>query len=262
MFGNSIDQKLHAEYRIISLTKKEANQSITEKQIRNIIKLASQFINEIKIDCYLQSYLPKFIHEVTDQLIRKCYYDVEKICQELYYHLKSGNGYIARFNPILLFAAGSNNAAMLLGSSKQGKAALFYIVNYVSKEKVEIAHCNSVLREAIKNTAKFPSRADNIGTDKRKGMHVFTRALNKLNLRMEVADYQIAASLLGLPIEITSENFVYISPISHIKLMEYVIQSKNIEIKIIKISSFENKKYNDTSLVSTENDQMRKEHDE
>ena len=46
------------------------------------------------------------------------------------------------------------------------------------------------------------------------------RCVNKLNLLMEILDYQTAAALLGLPAEITSDTFLYFNSAAAIALCE------------------------------------------
>ena len=108
--------------------------------------------------------------------------------------------------------AGCHNAAFMLGSSEQAKGALFYIANYVAKSKVALEQCFTVLNQVTNHVKKHPSNADDSGTTRRTSMHVLQRTLNRLNLLMEVSDYQVAAALIGLPTEITTGIFTYFSP--------------------------------------------------
>ena len=127
---------------------------------------------------------------------------------------------------------------------------------------MEVAHCLSILKETINHVNHYASVAEDTGTDQRTGMHVLTRTLNKLNLMMEVADYQIAACLLGLPTEITSESFTYMNVISHFNFMEHDKKSKKIEDEIININNLEENNSDDETLDSSEDASMYREEDD
>lgn len=68
--------------------------------------------------------------------------------------------------------------------------------------------CVLALADAQEHVAKYPSRADDTGTDIRTAQHLLTRTLNGLNCKMEISDTQAASALLGFPTEVTSDVFV------------------------------------------------------
>lgn len=69
--------------------------------------------------------------------------------------------------------------------------------------------CVLALADAQEHVAKYPSKADDAGTDPdvRTAQHLLTRTLNSLNSKMEISDTQAASALLGFPTEVTSDVF-------------------------------------------------------
>ncbi len=51
-------------------------------------------------------------------------------------------------------------------------------------------------------------------------MQVLEKTLNRLNLLMEISDYQAAAALIGLPTELTSDKFLYFNAAGAIAFCE------------------------------------------
>jgi hypothetical protein len=131
---------------------------------------------------------------------------------EIVSRLKDINLYVVEHSPIISYCTGSHNNVVNLGSSEQAKGAMFYITPYLTKNKIALEHCLTVLQKVREHVNLYPSKAANTGTEIRTVQHVLTRTLNKLNCLMEISDYQAAASLLALPSEITSDTFAYVSP--------------------------------------------------
>ena len=119
------------------------------------------------------------------------------------------NGYVVDFNPVLLYCTNSHHNASLLGSTEQSNAAMLYVSPYVVKGKMELAMCIAVMEQTRKDINQFPSKADDARTNpsQRQVQHFLTRCLNKMNALVELSDYQVAADLLHLPCQITSELF-------------------------------------------------------
>jgi hypothetical protein len=148
---------------------------------------------------------------------------------ELVKRLLDANGYVVDHNPILSYCTGSHNNALLLGSSEQAKAAMFYVSPYVSKSKVKLTQCLTTLEKVRRDIQAHPSTAADSGTTKRTVQHFLTRTLNKLNTMMELSDYQIVADLLRLPSEITSDTFCYSNPKAHMAYQTHVQLQNNQE---------------------------------
>ena len=122
---------------------------------------------------------------------------------------------------------------MPLGSSEQGKSALFYIAYYIAKSKVAFEQCFSVLNHAMEHVSKHPSTILNKVENEdektwRNTTHILQRTLNKLNLLMEVSDYQAAAALIGLPTEIVSDKFTYMDQAAAIAMCDFDMISEEI----------------------------------
>ena len=128
-----------------------------------------------------------------------------ELCREL----PDRNGYVVATNPTLSNATGSASNAIFLGNSQQSTCALFYVVPYVCKSKVAMDACLSALEAAQRHIEKFPSIADDSGTDKRAVQHMFTRVLNNLSRSIHVSDTQVALSLLNMDLEVASDSFKF-----------------------------------------------------
>lgn len=121
--------------------------------------------------------------------------------------LPGRNGFVVEFNKTITSLTGSNTAVMMLGNACQSKAALFYLSDYLGKNKVGLAQVLSTLEESKKSIEKRGSVAENRGTDVRTVQHWLTRTANSLITAMEVADTQAVAALLNRPVEICTESF-------------------------------------------------------
>ncbi len=126
-----------------------------------------------------------------------------KFCEEL----KVRNGMVVETNETLQLATGASTNAILLGSSQQSRAALFYVAPYVCKNKVALESCLTALEIAQRHIEEHPSCAEDSGTAKRTIQHLFTRVLNALSRSVEISDTQAALYLLNMGSEITSDSF-------------------------------------------------------
>ena len=72
---------------------------------------------------------------------------------------------------------------------------------------MQIIDSFDLIIEAQERATKYPSVAEDSGTQKRYVQHVMTRVLNKMNGLMEVSDTQAAAALLGMNAGICSDIF-------------------------------------------------------
>lgn len=73
-----------------------------------------------------------------------------------------------------------------------------------------LEHCLTVLSQAQGHIEKYPSQAEDAGTNKRTVQHLLTRVLNGMYAHKEVSDTQVALALLNrLGTEATSESFGY-----------------------------------------------------
>ena len=162
--------------------------------------------------------LPNFQLPRSEDLHNWLYYDatdeeILKIWKEIIEELPWANRMVPSFNPIISYCTGSHNNASLLGSIQQAKSALFYLVPYQGKSKHPIREALPILNNALSyvdyNESKHPTEA---GTLRRTMKQLLQRTLNRMNLKMEISDYEIAASLLELPSVISSDRFIYGHP--------------------------------------------------
>jgi energy-coupling factor transporter ATP-binding protein EcfA2 len=134
------------------------------------------------------------------------------IAQALDANYSKANSYVVEHNPIASYCLGSHNNVQMLGTAEQAEAAMYYVGPYMTKSKFPLLHSLTLLEDVIKDVKNHPSTAKDSGTLERTAKHILTRMINKINLKMELSEYQIAASLLGLPSVICSDSFVYSDP--------------------------------------------------
>ena len=127
-------------------------------------------------------------------------------------HIK--NGRVVAFSPAMIACIGCNTANYLLGSAEQAKATCFYMLDYVVKNTVELTNSLSVIYEARKTAMRYPSRADDRGTDSRNTKYLLTKILSGLQGKSEVPSSMAAAACIGASSTICSDKFwyVYIRP--------------------------------------------------
>lgn len=98
--------------------------------------------------------------------------------------LAKRNAWVVEVSPGCTACLACNTAAMCLGGAEQAKAAIFYLLQYITKNKVEITNALSVLDKARNDIEKRPSRAEDSGTEQRTGMHLVERVLNILSTQV------------------------------------------------------------------------------
>ena len=119
------------------------------------------------------------------------------------------NAQVAAFSDTLCAALGCNNNPIFLGVEVAAKAALFYMVKYVTKDSTERKLSLSVLKDALQNTTQWGSTAENNKTVERCALHWSQRTCN--NLDMEIADGQAAGIALDVKPHESSDCFGYSS---------------------------------------------------
>ncbi len=117
------------------------------------------------------------------------------------------NGLVVEYSPVASAVLGCNTNASVLGSDAQSKAALCYLLKYVTKPPAELAHSLSLLYNARKIVEEYPSRAEDSGTVIRTGMHYLNKVINKLSGAIEISAPMAAAAILGMPAETCSDTF-------------------------------------------------------
>jgi hypothetical protein len=133
--------------------------------------------------------------------------DVIQMYKDLNEQLMLHNGKVVTTNPAIHNATGSSTNAILLGNASQSAGSLFYIANYVCKNKVIISHTLTAMEKAIVDVQEHPSVANDTGTTRRYVQHMFAKVLNQLNKSIQISDTQMALTLLNTGIEIKSDSF-------------------------------------------------------
>ena len=132
---------------------------------------------------------------------------VIQMYKDLNHQLTLHNGKVVATNHAIHNATGSSTNAILLGNASQSAGSLFYIANYVCKNKVVISHTLTAMEQAINDVQEHQSVAQDSGTTRRYVQHMFSRVLNQLNKSIQISDTQMALSLLNTGIEITSDSY-------------------------------------------------------
>jgi hypothetical protein len=117
------------------------------------------------------------------------------------------NGLVVDYSPVQSAVVGCNTNASLLGSDAQTKAALCYVLKYVTKPPAELAHTLSLLHHARRTIELHPSRATDTGTVIRTGMHYLNRIVNQLSGAIEISAPMAAVAIQGMPAELCSDTF-------------------------------------------------------
>ena len=127
--------------------------------------------------------------------------------EEFRHELTNRNGWVVPTNSTIHNCTGSSCNALLLGSTQQSTASLFYIMPYLCKNKVALQACLVALEKAQEHVKKFPSVAEDSGSNKRTVQHMFTRVVNELSQSIQISNTQVALSLLNMGTEITTDTF-------------------------------------------------------
>ena len=121
------------------------------------------------------------------------------------------NAQVASFNDLLSVLLGCNNNPVHLGADVAAKAAMFYLVKYVTKDSTELNTALSVLADANQHVDKWKSTAEDADTNpNRRSIHLAERVSNT-NGAMELSDTQGAGCVLGHRAHLSSEQFVHVS---------------------------------------------------
>ena len=140
--------------------------------------------------------------------------DLKTFHEKISVQLPKGNGRVACFSPIISRMTGSHNNVLILGSTVQAAAAVFYVAPYMGKSKVPLLESLIVLNDVVRNLHKYPSTAEDAGSETRTVKLVLQRTLNQLHLKMELSSYQVAAKLLSLPTFSGTVQHSYLNPVA------------------------------------------------
>ena len=124
--------------------------------------------------------------------------------------LECANAKVADYNDVITNVLNCNNAPYFLGAGEGARAALFYMIKYITKDSVELSASLTVFADALASTKRHGSRAEDAGTSTRDGKLFAHRILNLLNGgTQEFSDTQMAAMLIGCDASSTSNSYFY-----------------------------------------------------
>lgn len=123
------------------------------------------------------------------------------------------NSYLVQHNEVFTALTGCNTAMYFMGTAEQAKQAMFYVVKYITKNKVDLMASVSVLHQARKKVAvPGASIAEDSGTESRMCKHFIQSALNTIAGNGEYGGPLAASIALGYPGSWNSHKFQYIFP--------------------------------------------------
>lgn len=115
--------------------------------------------------------------------------------------VKCRNSVVTEFNDCLTAVYGCNNAVYALTSGPSAQSALFYLLDYLTKDPVERASTLSLAQAAKAKIDAHPSTADDTGTSVRTAQHFLSVMMNSFNSFGEYSAMIAAICNLGAPPE-------------------------------------------------------------
>jgi hypothetical protein len=97
---------------------------------------------------------------------------------------------VVEVNDVITSLLASNTAVYLLGSNEQSKSILFYLLKYMTKDSVALANSITVINDTLNHIRRYPSTADDSGTDSRTLKYFLQRVINSLSSSIEVSATQ------------------------------------------------------------------------
>ncbi|MEL7339522.1 MAG: hypothetical protein AAGM67_03480, partial [Bacteroidota bacterium] len=119
------------------------------------------------------------------------------------------DAYTVEFNPTNIACARCNVCDSNCGSSVESKAALFYLIKYITKNPTELSMSLSLIYAARKEMLLYPSIAEDAGSAQRNAKYLLTKICNRLAGMEEYSATLVAQALLGAPSFYTSHSFWY-----------------------------------------------------
>ncbi|KAJ3093232.1 hypothetical protein HK100_006747, partial [Physocladia obscura] len=153
-------------------------------------------------------------------------------------------------NSILLsLGSGANGNSQIVCSLESAVGSIYYISDYITKDGGVLARILPCLDEAMKHTAKYPSTAEDTGTDFRKTLHMLQRFTNNVTTMEEHTTVEICASNIGFPVEIRTHIPLYVDVHARSRYLDYKnnVASEGLETESDCYSS-------DSSTTDTDSD--------
>lgn len=122
------------------------------------------------------------------------------------------NGMVVETSDVAAVLLGCNTNLSILGSDSQSKASMCYLLKYITKPPAEIFQSLSLLYHARMKIQKYPSKAEDTGSDRRTAMHYVSCIMNQTNGLNEVSSQMAGAAIIGMPAETMSHKFTLVFP--------------------------------------------------
>jgi hypothetical protein len=123
---------------------------------------------------------------------------------------KEEDGYIVTYSPAWTACTGSNSAIYPLYSQQQAKSIVYYVCDYITKGESQLTNIVPLIREALNHIEKFPSRAEDSGSELRNSLHFMSKILNDISGMTECSAPMAACPLLDIPSSWSSHKGWYI----------------------------------------------------
>ena len=111
--------------------------------------------------------------------------------------LKGRNGNVVEVIPLVSAALGCNTCSYPLGSMEQAKAAMYYIVEYMVKDPIQVAAAVVLIQKARIKAIRFRSVAEDRDTEIRQSMNFLMKTVNLFTGAKEVPATMAAMVLNG-----------------------------------------------------------------
>ena len=120
------------------------------------------------------------------------------------------NSNVVTFSPCLTAMIASNTCVEVLGNLAQSKSATYYIVKYMTKDGNKVQTPLPIVSAALRKMERYPSRAEDAGTDFRNTARLLNMILNSTQGGTEVGGQTAALGVLGFPSNIFSHPFAFV----------------------------------------------------
>ena len=94
--------------------------------------------------------------------------------------VRGENAWMVCHSRVISATTQSNTSVNITGNTEAAVVMVYYTTKYLSKDRLELTHSVPVLLDAFQHISRYPSRADDSGTDNRTAKHLLTRMLNSL----------------------------------------------------------------------------------
>lgn len=117
---------------------------------------------------------------------------------------KLDDGYVAEFSPVILAATGSNNNVVAMGSWRQCRNIVHYLLSYLTKDSAPLKCAISCLVEAQSQMQRYSYATENAG-------HLLTlKLINRITSKCEFTPQMVFTTLINESAEYTTSVYSYL----------------------------------------------------